>query len=120
MVSPLYWRAIETVNKSLTVIGRAVERVDDPAPVARGVAPAAALLAQNGMVGITLRDHAGSQFLALPVGARHHVVDVGFGPDSELVAPVVGEVDLSGFPGHSNGKFQQFFVHRHLISAKYL
>ena len=98
-------------RKSLTVIGRAVERVDDPAPIARGVAPAAALLAQNGMVGITLRDHAGNQFLALPVGARHHVVDVGFGLDRQPVAPEVGELYSARGLRQLHGEFQQFVVH---------
>lgn len=76
-----------------------------------GKAPAAALLAQNGMVGITLRDHAGNQFLALPVGARHHVVDVGFGLDRQPVAPEVGELYSARGLRQLHGEFQQFVVH---------
>ena len=95
-------------GQSLTVIGRAVERVDDPQPFAVCIAARAALLAQHGVVGETLRDHAGDERLALAVGARHDIELIGLGPDLEVAAAKPLEVDRPDPAGHLHGKLQQF------------
>ena len=98
-------------RKSLAVIGRAVERIDDPAVVARSVAPGAAFLAQDGVIGVARRNGLRDILLALLVCARNHVVDIGFGPDRQVVAPEVGELYPACTLCHLHGKFQELVVH---------
>lgn len=102
-------------RQPLTVVGRAVERVDDPQPFAVCIAARAALLAQHGVVGETLRDHADDERLALAVGARYHVADVRLGADRQVAAAEVGQMDLPRFARHAHGQFQILLVHSALL-----
>ena len=98
-------------RQPLTVIGRAVERVDHPAVIAPRRAHYAALFAQYPVTGIAAEDRLHDVGFALLVGPRHHVVRVRFGLYPQVVAPEVGELDLPGALCEREDEIQEFVVH---------
>src|SRR5690606_14268863 len=86
---------------------RAVDRVDDPAPVRPG-SHLALLLAHEPVVGEARLDQRAGDALRLAVGDRHgRIVRLRFGRNTRLVA---GERDAPGAPRDFDGEVEQVAV----------